>query len=292
MTATANQGAVLLTGASRGLGYHMAVHLAGQGFRVFAAVRSDDATAMLAREADGRITPLRLDVTNSKQVNAAVDHVAAEVGEGGLAGLVNNAGIHESGPVEQSTFDDLDAQLRVNLLGPLMLIKASLALLRQAGGRIINVSSVNAVLPIPFSVAYNAAKAGLEAASDSLRVELQPWGIPVVVVRPGAFDTDVRARSHERWAARRQALSDPERALYAQGFERNGQFIPALDRQAGHPDEVAEMVHRALTEPEPQTKYVVGPGTEDLMAIASLPDRDREQALAQAMSSVVKAASA
>lgn len=292
MTATASQGAVLLTGASRGLGYHMAVHLADRGFRVFGGVRSDDAAAMLAREADGRITPLRLDVTDTKQVNTAVDHVASEVGKRGLAGLVNNAGIHESGPVEQIRIEDLDAQLRVNLLAPLALTKAALPLLRQGRGRIVNVSSVNAVLPIPFSVAYNAAKAGLEAASDSLRVELQPWGIPVIVVRPGPYDTDVRARSHERWGAKRQELAEPQRSLYEQGFEQHAQFIPALDRQAGHPDEVAETVHRALTEADPQTTYVVGPGTEDLMAIASLPDREREQALAQAMASVVETASA
>lgn len=291
MTATSKQGAVLLTGASRGLGYHMAVHLAGRGFRVFGGVRSDEDAAMLAREADGRVTPLRLDVTDPEQISAVAERVTSEIGDRGLAGLVNNAGIHESGPLEQTRIEDVDAQLRVNLLGPLALIKATLPLLRRGRGRIVNISSVNAVLPVPFSVPYNAAKAGLEAASDSLRVELQPWGIPVIVVRPGPFDTDVRTRSLERWAGRRQELSEAEGALYEQGFAQLARFIPALDRQAGHPDEVAETVHRALTDPEPQTKYVVGPGTEDLMAIASLPDLEREQALAQAMSSVVEAAS-
>lgn len=277
--------AVLITGASRGLGHHMAVHLADHGFRVFAGVRSDAAADAL--EDDGRIMPIRVDVTDSDQIQAAAAQVAAEVGDRGLAGLVNNAAVAPFGPVEHSPVQDIDATLRINVLGPAALIQATLPLLRLGGGRIINVSSINAILPVPYAAGYNASKAALESLSDSLRLELEPWGIPVVVVRPAAFDTDVRTRGVEWWRHRRQELPPEEQSRYADGFEMQERFIAVLNSRAGHPDEVAETVHRALTDPEPQTKCSLGPNMDDLLALASLPDAERERALAQAVSSLI-----
>lgn len=286
MTATPQPAAVLVTGASRGLGYHTAVHLAGHGYRVFGGVRSDEAEALLAREGDGRITPLRLDVTQPEQVSAAVDQVASESGDRGLAGLVNNAGVVAMGPVEHTPIDDVESTLRVNVLGPVAMIKPALPLLRQGFGRIINISAINGVLPNPFAASYNASKAALESLSDSLRLELKPWGIPVIVVRPGPHDTDVRRRGVEDWRQRRRELATDERKLYEDGFAMQEAFMAALDRQAGHPDEVAEAVHRALTDPEPQTKYSVGPDMDRLLALAALPDAEREETLMQTVSSL------
>lgn len=277
--------AVLITGASRGLGHHMAVHLAEQGFRVFAGVRSDEAADAL--DNDGRMAPVRFDVTHPDQIDAATAQVANEVGDRGLAGLINNAAIALFGPVEQSPVEDIDATLRTNVLGPAALIQAALPLLRLGGGRIVNISSINAILPVPYAAAYNASKAALESLSDSLRLELEPWGIPVVVVRPAAFDTDVRTRGVEWWRHRRQELPPDEQSRYAHGFEMQERFMAVLNSQAGHPDEVAETVHRALTDPEPQAKYSLGPGMDDLLALASLPDAEREQALAKTVSSLI-----
>lgn len=285
MAAETNR-AVLVTGASRGLGRHTAVHLADQGFRVFAGVRSPEAAAALDGGAHERVTPVRLDVTDGEQVRAGVAEVAAAVADRGLAGLVNNAGIAPFGPVEQTPPEDIEDTLRVNVLGPAALVREALPLLRRGSGRIVNVSSINGVLPGPYTAAYNASKAALESLSDSLRLELHPWDIPVVVVRPGPYDTDVRSRGVEDWRRRRQTLPPDQRSLYEQGFELLDRFVAALDRQAGHPDEVAETIHRALTEPQPETKYSIGAGMDDLLAMAALPDTEREQALMQTVSSL------
>lgn len=285
MTAESNP-AVLITGASRGLGRHTAVHLADQGFRVFAGVRSPEAAAALDGGAHERVTPVRLDVTDGEQVCAAVAHVAAEMDDQGLAGLVNNAAIAPFGPVEHTPLEAVEDTLRVNVLGPVALIRQTLPLLRGGSGRIVNVSSINGVLPGPYTAAYNASKAALESLSDSLRLELQSWDIPVVVVRPGAYDTDMRSRGVEGWRRRRQELPPDQRSLHEHGFELLNRFVAVLDRQAGHPDEIAETIHRALTEPHPETKYSIGPGMDDLLALAALPDTEREQALMQTLSSL------
>lgn len=288
MTTRTDQ-AVFVTGASRGLGRHTAVHLAEQGFRVFGTVRTPEDESTLTRETGGRVTPVRLDVTDPAQVADAVAHVAAEVGDGGLAGLVNNAGIVGMGPIEQTPLEGIEDHFRVNVLGPVAVIKEALPLLRTGGGRIVNISSINGVLPTPFTAAYCASKAALEMLSDALRLELKPWGIPVVVVRPGAFDTDIRSRAVEGWRKDRKTLSEDDRTLYAEAFEVQSKFIAGLDAGAGHPDEVAEAVHRALTDPEPQTKYSVGPEMDTLLGLAKLPDTEREEALGQMLSQVVGA---
>lgn len=292
MVKTSREPSVLVTGASRGLGHHMAAHLAEQGWGVYGGVRSEDAAAALAQQSDGRITPLRLDVTDPDQVRTALERVQDDVGDQGLGGLVNNAGIAPFGPVEQTPIGDVEHTLQVNVLGPVALTRAAMPLLRRGGGRIVNISSINGVLPSPFAAAYSASKAALELLSDALRLELKPWGIPVVVVRPGPYDTDVRRRGVEDWRRRREQLPPDERSLYQEGFETQDRFMDALDQQAGHPDEVAETVHRALTDPDPQPKYSVGPGMDDLLALASLPDTEREEALMQAVSSMLDASPA
>lgn len=281
--------AVLITGASRGLGYHTAVHLAEQGFRVLGGVRSREGEQTLQRGAGGGITPIRLDVTDPAQLTAAAERVAAEVGDRGLAGLVNNAGVVGMGPVEQTPIEEIEDQLRVNVLGPVALIQQALPLLRRGAGRIVNVSSINGVLPSPFAAAYSASKAALEMLSDSLRLELKPWGIPVVVVRPGPYDTDVRSRGVDGWRMRHEQLPDDERALYADGLELQSRFIAALDARAGHPDEVAETVHHALTDPEPQTKYSIGPDMDTLLDVAKLPDVEREATLGRMLAQITGA---
>ena len=272
---------VLVTGASRGLGRQMALYLADQGFRVFGTVRSAQAAETLARETAGTVTPSRLDVTDPEQVATATRRLATEVGDEGLAGLVNNARTVHFGPIEQMPIEAVDAQLRANILGPVTMIRETLPLLRRGQGRIVNISSINALLPSAHAAIYSASKAALEMLSAALRHELRKWDIEVIVIRPAAFDTDVRARRIDAWRSDREHLADDARELYADDVELQSRFISALDGIAGDPVEVAEAVHQALTTQTPQAIYSVGPQMDTLLQVARLPDAERDAALGE-----------
>jgi NAD(P)-dependent dehydrogenase (short-subunit alcohol dehydrogenase family) len=268
---------VLVTGASRGLGRHIATHLAATGLRVVAGVRDEAAAADLA--AVPRVVPMRLDVTDPASVATAARGLAEIVGSGRLAGVVNNAGTCLVGPVEELALPDLDAQLRVNVLGPVAVTQAVLPLLRTARGRVVNVTSVNGRLTVPFWGAYCASKAALEALSDALRLEVAPAGVAVAVVQPGAFGTDIRSAAVARWIAGRAHLGAAEHERYAASSEVMAAVTRALDAGAADPAVVAQAVLRALTDEAPLARYVVGDDADGLLALAALDDASRDAAI-------------
>ena len=276
-----DKGAVLLTGASRGLGRNMAKHLSARGFHVFAGCRKPADASGLVDETPQRLTPLLLDVTDEASVAAAVETVSRAVGEAGLTGLINNAGTAVFGPVEQVPLDTVEEQLRVNILGPIAVTQKFLPLLRLGRGRLVNISSVNGFLSIPYAGIYSASKFALEALSDALRVELKPWGISVSVVQPGIYETDIRARSVESWAVRRDALSEEERMLYESGFEQTRRLYASIDQRAADPQEVSEVVVEALTAESPKTRYLVGEAAQEVAGLLSLSDEARDEAFLQ-----------
>ena len=141
-----DRGPVVVTGTSTGIGAATALHLAKQGFRVFAGVREEaDGEALVARAASD-VTPVHIDVTDEATIRAAVETVTSVVGERGLAGLVNNAGIGKPAPIEFQAMADFRTQLEVNLFGPVAMIQAFLPLIRRGHGRIVNVGSIGGLL--------------------------------------------------------------------------------------------------------------------------------------------------
>ena len=139
--------------------------------------------------------PLRLDVTDAGQIAAAAELVANVVGEAGLAGLVNNAGIAVPGPLELLPIDAWRRQLEVNVIGQVAVTQAFLPLLRKGRGRLVNIGSVNGGLAIPYMAPYSASKFALEAITDALRTELRPFGIQVAAVEPGPIHTPIWEKS-------------------------------------------------------------------------------------------------
>ena len=133
---------IFITGASKGIGRPTALYLDSKGFSVFAGARSQDDAAALAKSASERLLPLILDVTNQEQIAQAASQVKERVGDTGLAGLVNNAGIVAAAPLEFLPIDEFRHQLEVNLIGQLAVTQALLPLIRQARGRVVNISSV------------------------------------------------------------------------------------------------------------------------------------------------------
>ena len=170
------RGAVVITGASTGIGRACALDLDGRGFRVFAGVRKDEDGERLRSERPS-IEPLRIDVTDAGEIAAARDRVSEEVGTAGLAGLVNNAGIAVPGPLEHLPIDEFRRQMEVNLVGQVAVTQAFLPLLRTARGRVVNIGSIGGRVALPMLGPYAASKHAMEGISDSLRRELRPWGI-------------------------------------------------------------------------------------------------------------------
>jgi len=271
---------VLVTGASRGLGRDMALHLVRHGWQVLAGVRTAGDGEALVAEGGPAIRPVILDVADPGSIAAAVAAVRELTGELGLAGLVNNAGIGPFGPLEQEPMAQFEQVFRVNVFGVQALTQALLPLIRRARGRIINISSGNGRIAFPFAGSYSASKFALEAMSDALRVELAPAGIHVVVVEPGAMATDIRVIGVEAWAARHAELPEPDRAPYDDQLRRVRAAIHGMEATIAPIGAVSEAVLEALTAPAPRTRYVAGMPAEQLQALMAMPDRDRDRVVA------------
>ena len=263
---------VLITGTSTGIGRACALDLHARGYHVFAGVRAaPDGEALRAATGD-RLVPLLLDVTQPAHVTAAVDTLRAQVGDAGLQGLVNNAGVAVPGPMEYLSLQALREQFEVNVFGTLDLTQACLPLLRPSRGRrrttssgwsgcrirgrIVNVSSVNGQVVTPFNGAYCASKFALEAISDALRRELQPTGVRVVLVEPGSIRTAIRDTAMAN--ARRLAGEYPDvvRTHYGGVLRRLEQVQTPAHALA--PERVARIVARALEARRPRARYRVG----------------------------------
>src|ERR671924_841119 len=174
-------GAVVVTGASTGIGRATALLLDGRGYRVFAGVRKEADADELRRRGSDPLTPVTLDVTEADQIESARERVAEAVGKGGLVGLVNNAGVGGGGPIEFMPLDELRGTLEVNLIGQVAVTQAFIPLIRKARGTIVFIASIGGRVASPFMSPYNTSKFAVEAVGESLRHELRPWEIDVAV---------------------------------------------------------------------------------------------------------------
>jgi NAD(P)-dependent dehydrogenase (short-subunit alcohol dehydrogenase family) len=267
----------LVTGASTGIGEACARRLDGDGWRVFAGVRRPQDGERLRETIGPRIRPVALDVTDGASIAEAARAVRQEVGGAGLSGLVNNAGIAVSGPLEFLPLDDLRHQLEVNVVGQVAVTQAMLPMLREGDGRIVFMGSIAGRMAMPFLGPYAASKFALEALTDSLRVELQPWGLHVAIVEPGSIATPI-------WAKSKAAVDGLTARLPPDAGQRYGAAMGALIKIAasaanrGIPaDVVAQAVAHALTSDRPRTRYVIGTDARIRARVAPfLPDRLRD----------------
>jgi NAD(P)-dependent dehydrogenase (short-subunit alcohol dehydrogenase family) len=276
--------AVVITGASGGIGRACALRLARNGFRVFAGYRKEADAVSLADEVTGQLEMLPIDVTDADQIASASSAVTDAVGAGGLWGLVNNAGVAVPGPVESLPIDDLRRQLEVNLVGQVAVTQALLPSLRRARGRVLNMTSVGGRVGTPFMGAYHASKFGLEGMSDALRRELAGVGVDVCAIEPGSIATAIwdRGREHADGviagmpAAAREAYGDDLRAAL-DAATRTGE-------RGMEPDRAARIVERALTVRRPRPRYVVGADARAMIvAQAVLPTRAFDRLMLRAM---------
>ncbi len=275
---------VLVTGAAKGIGRACVAHLHAQGMHVFAGVRRpDDGTAIASALGTTRITPLLLDITDQQHIATAATTIAATVGDAGLWGLVNNAGIAVPGPLEVLPLADFQQQLAVNVTGQLAVTQQLLPLIRQARGRIVLLSSISGRLSLPGFGAYAASKFALEAMGDALRLELRPWGIQVALIQPGAIATPIWDNTRARTDATLHALDPARRALYAALIAANRQRATESASRAIPPQRVARAVGHALTARRARPRYAVGTDARAALLLAALPDWVRDTLIARAL---------
>jgi NAD(P)-dependent dehydrogenase (short-subunit alcohol dehydrogenase family) len=273
---------VFITGASSGIGKACALSLAAEGFRVFAGVRKLADGEALRREQKAtngqaanasrefEIEPILIEVTDSASVAEAARTLEERLGGKGLDGLINNAGIAISGPLEFLPFAQFEQQMRVNVNGQLAVTQACLPLLRRAKGRIIFMSSESGRFALPLLGAYAASKFALEGLADSLRVELSPAGIRVVVIEPGTIKTPIFDKAVDMNEKLLSSMPSQAQVLY----ERELKVLRQSSKHSAHtaisPEKVAQSVIHALTTKRPSARYVVGLEARLLVTFFSL----------------------
>ncbi len=269
--------AYVVTGASSGIGQACAMALDARGGRVFAGVRREADAQRIGSQASARLTPLLLDVTDPDAIAAAARRVEEAVGETGVAGLVNNAGIAVAGPLEVVPLAELRKQLEVNVIGPIAMIQAFLPLLRKARGRIVNMSSVSGRFVVPYLGPYAASKFALEALSDSLRTELRAWGIRVALIEPASIATPIWEKSLAAGDELEAAAHPEQAALYRADLDALRNAIQRAAETAMPVERVVRAVLHALTARRPRIRYPVGLRTNIAIRIFSwFPDRLRD----------------
>lgn len=249
---------VVITGASSGIGRASVARMIESDWLVIATVRRPEDASRLVTDFGPHVLPQVMDVTDRASITAAAQAVSAQLKGDGLDGLVNVAGVGRVAPVEYMTHAELLQIFDINVFGQIAVTQAFLPLLREARGRIVNIGSIGAHIAIPFGSLINASKSAFQMFSDTLRLELHPFGIHVSVVEPGAIKTP----------AVNKTLGDVEgviRSLPSSGAEQYGEMLKAFahraytrEMQGSSPDVVAQAVRHALTAKRPKTHYRVG----------------------------------
>jgi len=247
---------VLVTGASTGIGRATALRLDGAGWKVFAGVRKEEDADSLRSEASDRLAPVTLDVTDPEQIAAAAERIGRE-SEGGLDGLVNNAGVAVPGPLETVPLEDLRHQLEVNLVAYVAVTQAMLPHIRRAEGRIVFLSSIGGRIAFPFGGPYHASKFATEAIGDVFRQELRPWGLKVSLIEPGSIDTPIWERG-QRKAEDIEARAPRTNQLYGAALDKFRKVIEDTAERGIPPEKVAKAISHALESSRPKARYLVG----------------------------------
>ena len=253
----ANSKDVVVTGVSTGIGWGTTKVLVSKGFRVFGSVRKQADADRLQKEFGDGFVPLMMDITNADAVHQAAQKVGSMIGDRNLIGLVNNAGIVVSGPLLYLRPSEYRRQLEVNMISPLVVTQAFAPLLgtdkkRQGPpGRIVNITSSGAKIPIPLLGAYGASKSGLEGMSDVLRLELMLYGIDLVMIEPGFVNTTMYDKGEK------EDLTEFEPTEYWNAVRNFQKFIVAEGRKGFSPERLGEAVHLALSTAKPKARYAV-----------------------------------
>ena len=275
---------VLITGATDGLGRAMAVFLAANGYRIFAGGRSAEKRASLERLAEERkllIETLDMDVSDDASVSRGVGRVLDRAGQ--IDVLINNAGVAYVAVLEEIRLDDLRRQYETNVLGVLRVTQAVLPAMRERRrGRILNISSIAGRIALPLMGPYASSKHALEGLSDSLRLELAPFGVRVVLIEPGFIPTNMSNTALDLSAAyAAKAEKSPYAAIY-RAFRETWKKSTTAARTT--PEDCARVILRAILDTPPKPRYTVTPNARvGVILKRLLPDRVLDKRILHSM---------
>jgi short-subunit dehydrogenase len=271
---------VLITGASTGIGYSTAVYLDQKGYNVYACVRKEADKKKLEENSSYRLKTLILDVCDLDSIQHAYEHIGG-ANNGEAFHLVNNAGLSINGPLELLDHSDIKKVIDVNLTGLLTVSNIFLPLIRKSNGRIINISSGHGLMAIPDKSVYAASKFGVQAASDSLRIELKPFGVEVISIIVGKVNTSVLGKILDGRSSMIEKASKESYEVYKSlivYFDKEVKNIPGIEAV-----KVSETIEKALTDKHPKIKYLIGPGAKKMNSLSKFPAKMRDKMLFKAV---------
>jgi NAD(P)-dependent dehydrogenase (short-subunit alcohol dehydrogenase family) len=250
----------LVTGSSSGIGFETSLRLARNGIYTYATMRNLSKSKEIldyARKANLPLKILQLDVTNKESISEAVDKIISEKSRIDI--VVNNAGYSLLGPLEQLDIDEIKEEFETNFFGIIKLIQSVLPMMRKQGyGRIINISSLAGRIGFPFSSAYVSSKFALEGLVESLRYEVQPFGIKVVLIEPGVIKTNFVNNMKLGKGVITFRNSNSDNSPYVEILQKRiSAFKPRFEKGSTASD-VADMVLEAVTSDNSRTRYLVG----------------------------------
>jgi NAD(P)-dependent dehydrogenase (short-subunit alcohol dehydrogenase family) len=268
MENSTNNKTIVITGSSTGIGKACALHLDKLGYKTYAGVRKQTDGDRLREEASDRLVPIILDVTDADSITAAVSTIEREAG-GNVFGLINNAGIGRSGVLEVTPIDEIRKVMDVNIIGLMAMTKALIPMLRKNKGRIINIGSTASFLASPGASAYAASKFAVRAVTDSLRLELQPFGMSVILVAPGAVESEIWEKGTAYKNEMRRSIKPENAQRYATLIKFGENLIKEIKKIPAK--EVAISVAQALASKKPKPYYIVGKDAKAGVKAARLP---------------------
>ncbi len=253
--ATHDQKAVLITGASSGLGRAMAETMAANGYFVYAGARKDEDLKEL--NAIENIQGVRLDVNKQEQIDAAVKTIT-DAGRG-LYGLVNNAGVVVVQPLIEIEEQDFDFQMNVNVYGPYRVTRAFAPLIIESKGRISIIGSISGTLSSATWGPYSMTKFAMEAYADALADEMKSFGVDVSLIEPGAYRSNIGKSALERMDERNQSADSSQLKT---AMDESVNWLSLFENDHGDPAEVADAVMKALFDDNPKPRYLIVPTQE------------------------------
>jgi NAD(P)-dependent dehydrogenase (short-subunit alcohol dehydrogenase family) len=256
-----------VTGAGSGLGRDIALGLAAKGYRVFGTAMSQNDVAALEQASDGAVALTRCDITDEAAVESWARGVATQAG-GGLDLLINNAGILTPGPLELLPLDAIRREFEVNVFGALSVINAFLPALRTARGRIVQISTWTATVPLPFNGPSGASKAAVEVLATVYRAELKPFGVDVVVIAPGNMRTGGPAKTAANLERVADGMTAEQRELYGDAFATFATTLNSMQNSGLDSALAAEQVIELSERVPAPSRAPVGPDAEEMLRTA------------------------
>lgn len=274
----AKEKVAIITGSSTGIGFETSLILARNGFHTYATMRKLEVGSKqitdISKNENLPLQAVQLDVDNDKSVIDAINNIVMEKDR--IDVVVNNAGYALIGAFEENSMEEIKSQFETNFFGTVRIMQAVIPIMRkQRSGRIVNITSMGGRVAIPLDSIYHATKFALEGLSESIQYELEPFGIKVILIEPGAIGSNFW--KNLKMAAKASSLDNNNNSPYRQLVDNILGTFKQIEQNTIHPSEVAKVILQAVLSDNPDFRYVIGKDAAMMLeARRNMPDREFE----------------